>query len=122
MSLGLDNALREAQLALTPKQQSFVKRYVETGSRREAAIAAYDCANANVARVIAHRQLQNPKVLRYLDCLGVEGGLAQTVMDTLMECLHAEKTVKVNKRLIKEPDHGARLAAANQVFRILGVF
>ena len=118
----LDNGVEEARLALSPKQQTFVEAYFDTGSRTEAAITAYDCANRNSARVMAHRLLHNPKVLRYLDCLGVEGGLAQVVMDTLMECLHAEKTVKVNKRLIKEPDHGARLKAANQVFRILGVY
>jgi len=54
-------------LALTPKQQTLVKAYLETGSSTEAALTAYDCSSRNSARVIAHRQLDNPKVWDYLE-------------------------------------------------------
>ena len=118
----LDNGVEEARLALSPKQQTFVEAYFETGSRTEAAITAYDCANRNSARVMAHCLLHNPKVLKYLDHLGMEGGLAKAVIDTLMDAMHAEKTIKVNDRLIHEPDHLTRMRAAKRVLRILGVF
>ena len=52
----------------TPKQWAFVEYYIESrGNAPEAAMRAYSCSDRAIARVIAHRNLNNPKVLAFLD-------------------------------------------------------
>ena len=117
-----DNVVEEARLALSPKQRTFGEAYFETGSRTEAAITAYDCANRTRARVMAYRQLHNQKVRNYMDHLLLERGLADSVVDTLKDAMLANKTIRINDRLIYKPDHMTRMRAAKRVLRILGVF
>ena len=62
-----ESTLREeAGLNLTPKQRGFVEYYIETGSAPDAAMLAYDCTSRASARVLAHRNLNNPKVQAFL--------------------------------------------------------
>jgi len=72
----------KAALPLKDKQLIFANVYAETGDRTRAANVAYDCANDDVARVMAHRQLHNPKVLNYLEKLLEPQTLYNMVLNT----------------------------------------
>lgn len=48
---------------LTPKQDKFLKRYLETGNGTEAAKEVYDTSSDNSAAVIASQNLRKPSIL-----------------------------------------------------------
>lgn len=119
--VGSQHALEPTRLALTPKQRNFVEVYLETGSGPDAALTAYGCSNRNSARVLAHRLLHNEKVWDYLEHLAREGGLADGAVKVLRDATLAEKSIRVNGRLIYKPDWRARLEATKHVLRIMGL-
>ena len=61
--------LREQSIFnLTPRQWAFCEHYIELkGDGPEAAMRAYNCSDRVAARVTAHRNLNNPKVLAFLE-------------------------------------------------------
>ena len=64
--------------ALTVKQQNFVVYYFNTrGNAPEAAMRAYNCSSRASARVMAHRNLHNPKVRAYIESLLAEYNLGE---------------------------------------------
>ncbi|MEE8584194.1 MAG: terminase small subunit [Acidobacteriota bacterium] len=95
---------------LTPKQRAFCHHYIETlGNAPEAALQAYNCSSRGSARVMAHRCLHNPYVLRLLADLARRDGLPERALHVLTDALEATRTV--NGRLTV-PDHATRLRAA----------
>ena len=109
----------KAALPLTHKQLVFVSVYAETGDRTRAANVAYDCANDDVARVMAHRQLHNPKVLNYLEKLLEPQTLYNMVLNTYRDGMRATKTKKVNGRLTKVPDYRTRKRSAKLLLPLI---
>ena len=58
---------QELRFALTVKQQNFVVYYFNTkGKGPESAMRAYNCSSRDSARVMACRNLHNPKILAYI--------------------------------------------------------
>jgi len=114
----------EAGLNLTPKQRAFVHYYIETGSAPEAAMRAYNCATRNSARVIAHRNRHNPKIIAYIDRLWSEHNLVERSVRTLGEGLKATHRIVINRKTGESrefPDHKIRLDAAVTVLKLRGV-
>ena len=110
---------------LTPKQQSFVQYYVETGSAPEAAMRAYNCSSRNSARVMAHRNRHNPKIIACIDRLWSEHNLVERSVRTLGEGLKATKVVIINRKTgesIEFPDHAIRLDTAKVALKLRGVY
>lgn len=52
---------------LTPKQEGFVKDYLDTGNATEAAARNYNVSNRNVAKAIGSENLAKPDVRAYLE-------------------------------------------------------
>ena len=109
---------------LTPKQQSFVQYYVETGSAPEAAMRAYNCSSRNSARVMAHRNRHNPKIVAYIDRLWSEHNLLERSVRTLADGLKASRTIIIDRKtgeVNEVPDHETRLEAAVIALKLRGV-
>ncbi len=110
---------------LTPKQQSFVQYYIETGSAPEAAMRAYNCSSRNSARVMAHRNLRKPKIIAFIDRLWSRNNLLEQTARALGESLRATKVVITNRRTgegMEVPDHAIRLDTAKIVLKVRGVY
>ncbi len=108
---------------LTPKQRNFVQYYIETGSGPEAAMMAYNCSTRNSARVMAHRNRHNPKIIAYIESLWSEHNLVERSLRALGESLKATKVV-INRKTgegIEVPDHEIRLDAAVMALKLRGV-
>jgi len=105
---------------LTPKQQAFVQYYIETGSAPEAAMRAYNCSSRNSARVIAHRNRHNPKIIACIERLWSEHNLLERSVQTLAEGL---KATIINQQTggSEFPDHEIRLEAAVIALKLRGV-
>jgi len=106
---------------LTPKQQSFVQYYIETGSAPEAAMRAYNCSSRNSARVMAHRNRHNPQIIACIERLWSEHNLLKRSVQTLAQGL---KATIINQRTgegSEFPDHKIRLEAAVTVIKLRGV-
>ena len=94
---------------LTPKQRAFAHAYIETGSAPEAAMRVYDCSNRNSARVIAHRNLHNPKIQEYMSSQVADMVLAKKSIKRLDELMDARKLIKLGRHGVMEvPDNQAR--------------
>ncbi len=110
---------------LTPKQRAFVQYYIETGgSGPEAAMRAYNCSSRNSARVIAHRNLHNPKIIAYIESLWSEHNLIERSLQTLGEGLRATQVIITDRKTgegIEVPDHAIRLDTAKIVLKLRGV-
>jgi len=52
---------------LTKKQKDFAKEYLETGNGVQSALKAYDTTDYKTASVIAHENLEKPRVKEYLE-------------------------------------------------------
>lgn len=52
---------------LTKKQRGFVKDYLETGNKTQAALNNYDTTSYGTAAVIGHENLKKPNVIAYLE-------------------------------------------------------
>ena len=117
-----DMTLRdEAGLNLTPKQLKFVEAYVETrGNAPEAALQAYNCSNRNSARVIAHRNLNNPKVVAYLKRVLLQHGAVDKVAKTLLDSLDANTIYRGETTDL--PDHQTRPKGAVEIAKMMGVY
>ena len=101
-------------LRLTPKQKRFAEKYVLSfGNGPQAALEVYDCDSRRNARVMAFKNLHNPKVLAYIEHLLAQSAIAQKVVDTLSKQLDATKFLKVNAELVEIPDWKARSKAVN---------
>ena len=95
---------------LRPKQRAFVDAYIETGGNApEAALRAYNCATRNSARVIAHRNLHNPKVRAYLDFKLQQDDAPDAAIKKLVEDMESH-------------DWRARSKARDQYFRLLDAY
>jgi len=106
---------------LTPKQQAFVQHYIETGSAPEAAMRAYNCSSRNSARVMAHRNRHNPKIVAYLDRLWSEHNLLERSVQTLAEGLKATIINQQTGESSEFPDHEIRLETAKIALKLRGV-
>ena len=110
---------------LTPKQRAFVQYYIETGgSGPEAAMRAYNCSSRNSARVIAHRNLHNPKIIAFIERLWSEHNLIERSLQTLGENLRATQVIITNRKTkegMEVPDHRIRLDTAKIVLKLRGV-
>ncbi len=106
---------------LTPKQQSFVQYYVETGSAPEAAMRAYNCSSRNSARVMAHRNRHNPKIIACIERLWSEHNLLKRSVQTLAEGLKATIINQQTGESSEFPDHAIRLETAVIALRLRGV-
>ena len=114
----------EGGLNLTPKQRAFVQYYIETGSGPEAAMRAYNCSSGNSARVMAHRNRHNPKIIAYIEHLWSEHHLLERSLQTLGEGLKATHRIVINRKTGESrefPDHETRLKAAVMVLKLRGV-
>jgi len=115
----------EAGLNLTPKQRAFVQYYIETGgSGPEAAMRAYNCSSRASARVIAHRNRHNPKIIAYMESLWSAHNLVERSVRTLGEGLKANKPIFVDRKtgeVHEVPDHETRLEAAVILLKLRGV-
>ncbi len=108
---------------LTSKQRAFAHAYLETGgNRREAATKAYNCSSPESARVLAHKNLNNPKVLTYLNYHLFKHGIPDVIVDILKDSLSATKIVKLSGEYLEVPDHTARLKANDQIAKIMGLY
>lgn len=67
---------------LTPKQERFVKEYLDSGNGTQAALKAYNTEDHNTAGVIAHENLRKPNIQKYLEDIAVK---AATRVEQLME-------------------------------------
>ena len=110
----------EAGLNLTSKQRNFVQYYIETGgSGPEAAMRAYNCSSRNSARVMAHRNRHNPKIVACIERLWSEHNLLKRSVQTLADGL---KATIINQQTGSEfPDHEIRLEAAVIALKLGGV-
>ena len=106
---------------LTPKQQAFVQYYIETGSGPEAAMRAYNCSSRNSARVMAHRNRHNPKIIACIERLWSEHNLLERSVQTLAEGLKATIINQQTGESSEFPDHGTRLEAAVIALKLRGV-
>ena len=110
---------------LTSKQRNFVLYYIQTnGNGPEAAMRAYNCSTRGSARVIAHRNRHNPKIIAYRDSLWSEHNLVERSIRTLAEGMKANKTIITNRKTgesVEVPDHNTRLHAAKMALKLRGV-
>lgn len=67
---------------LTKKQAEFVKEYIETGNGVQSALKAYDTESYKTASVIAHENLEKPRIQKYLESIADR---AVTRVEQLME-------------------------------------
>ncbi len=54
-------------MALTHKQKKFANHYIETGNKVQSALKSYDTESYKTASVIAHENLEKPRVLEYIE-------------------------------------------------------
>ncbi len=97
---------------LTAKQQAFVQYYIETGSAPEAAMRAYNCSSRNSARVMAHRNRHNPKIIACIERLWSEHNFLKRSVQTLAQGLKATITNQQTGESSEFPDHEIRLETA----------
>ena len=108
---------------LTSKQRAFAHAYLETGGNgREAALQVYNCSSPESASVLAHKTLNNPKVVAYLNYHFLRHDMPDAVVETLKESLSATKIIKVGGEYLEVPDHTARLKAVDQIAKIMGLY
>ena len=116
---------KEAGSNLTSKQRNFVLYYIQTnGNGPEAAMMAYKCSTRGSARVIAHRNLHNPKIIAYRDSLWSEHNLVERSIRTLAEGMKATQRIITNRKTgesVEFPDHKTRLHAAKMALKLRGV-
>ena len=108
---------------LTSKQRAFAHAYLETGGNgRKAAQQAYNCSSPESASVLAHKNLNNPKVLTYLDYHSFKHGIPDAVVVSLKDSLFATKLIKVGEKYQEVPDYTARLKASDQIAKIMDLY
>jgi len=108
---------------LTSKQRAFAHAYLETGGNgREAALQAYNCSSPESASVLAHKALNNPKVVAYLNYHFLKHDMPDAVVETLKESLSATTIVKLGREYRKVPDYTARLKAVDQFAKIMDLY
>ena len=116
---------QEAGFNLTPKQRAFANAYIATGSAPEAALSAYNCSSRNSARVMAHRNLHNPKIIAFIKHFWSRHNLLDQAARALGEGLRATKVVIINHITGEElevPDHMVRIDTAKIVFKVMGAY
>ncbi len=108
---------------LTSKQRAFAHAYLETGGNgRKAALQAYDCSSPESASVLAHKTLNNPKVVAYLNYHFLKHGIPDVIVESLKESLSATKIIKLREGYLEVPDHTARGKAFDQIAKIMGLY
>ncbi len=110
---------------LTLKQRAFVQYYIETCSAPEAAMRAYNCSSRNSARVIAHRNLHNPKIIAFMERFWSRHNLLEQTAQALADSLKATKVVIINQitgESSEFPDHRIRIDTAKIVFKVMGAY
>ena len=121
----IEQTRRDIGLNLTPKQQAFVQYYIETGSAPEAAMRAYNCSTRNSARVMAHRNRRNPKIIACIESLWSEHNLLERSVQALAKGLDATKRIVINQKTGESsefPDHEIRLETAKVALKLRGVY
>ena len=94
----------------TPKQQHFIKAYVETGNATQAALEAYN-TNYSTARSIGYENLTKPHIRQEIEkAMGKVQLTTQDAIRTIKEALEASNN--------KGPDWTARLKAADMTLRL----
>ena len=108
---------------LTSKQRAFADAYLETGGNgREAATKAYNCSSPESASVLAHKALNNPKVVAYLNYHFLGHDMPDAVVESLKDSLSATKIIKSGGEYLKVPDHTARAKAVDQLAKIMDLY
>ncbi len=108
---------------LTSKQRAFADAYLETGGNgRKAALQAYDCSSPESASVLAHKTLNNPKVVAYLNYHFLRHDMPDAVVESLKGSLSATKIIKVGGEYQEVPDHTAQLKANDQIAKIMDLY
>jgi len=116
---------RDLGFNLTPQQRAFANAYIETGSAPEAAMRSYNCSSRNSARVIAHRNLHNPKIIAVIEHFWSRHNLLDQAAQVLGEGLRATKVIITDRKAgegIEVPDHMVRIDTAKIVFKVRGVY
>lgn len=67
---------------LTPKQEKFVKEYLDSGNGTQSALKVYDTDNPRTAAAIASENLTKPNIQKYLEDIAIK---AATRVEQLME-------------------------------------
>ncbi len=117
------SVLDEIGSHLTPKQRNFILYYIQTnGNAPESAMMAYNCSSRASARVIAHRNLHNPKIMAYRDSLWANHNLVERSIRTLAEGLKANQPITNRKtgEVVEFPDHKMRLEAVMFALKLRG--
>ena len=118
------SVLDEIGSHLTSKQRNFILYYIQTnGNAPEAAMMSYNCSSRASARVIAHRNLHNPKIMAYRDSLWAKHNLVERSIRTLAEGLKANQPITNRKtgEVVEFPDHKMRLEAAMFALKLRGL-
>ena len=117
------SVLDEIGSHLTSKQRNFILYYIQTnGNAPEAAMMSYNCSSRASARVIAHRNLHNPKIMAYRDSLWAKHNLVERSIRTLAEGLKANRPITNRKtgEVVEFPDHKMRLEAVMLALKLRG--
>ena len=88
-------------------------------------MCAYNCSSRNSARVMAHRNLHNPKIIAFIESFLSRHNLLDQAARALGEGLRATKVVIINQitgESSEFPDHAIRIDTAKTVFKVRGVY
>lgn len=107
---------RTYQKRLTKKQKDFADGYINTGNGVQSALQAYDTEDYGTAAIIAHENLQKPKVKEYLES---NAGRAAEIVFELAETsevdsvrLNAAKDI-LDRTGHKVPDEVPKVSSVN---------
>ncbi len=83
---------------------------------------AFNCSSRSSARVIAHRNLHNPKIVASIERLWSRHNLLDRTARALGECLRATKVIITDRKSGEGevPDHAIRLDTAKIVLKVRG--
>ena len=98
---------------LTPRQQQFIRLYLNGASGTEAAMNSYNVTNAKTAAVIASENLRKPYIVSMIKLLAPAGYLHEASIRALAEASRA--TVGVSGL----PNHHVRLRASKAIIELL---
>lgn len=96
---------------LTLKQRKFVDEYLKTGNGVQAALAAYGSEDMtyNTAGVIAHENLNKPKIVKTMAQLLDEAGVTdEKIAEKIKEGFEAVSHVVRGDKIARVPDYNAR--------------
>jgi hypothetical protein len=92
---------QETEQQLTMKQRKWLKIYIETGNKTEAAMQAYDCKDRNTAAQIGW---ENLKKLDFIDFLDEAGLSDKLLIDKVKTGLDSKKYLVHKGKIVAVPD------------------